>query len=208
MSWNKFREKKKDDPPLPPGYRGWPKTTIIENPDDPNLCGVVVRDACITPGGARFADMMMSAVGLILGADMVILGIEIKTLEFFIPAIAGVAGFAYLTKIFVRWLLACHVWIRIFGDRVEIAGWTGFDVYKANVGYTFRLDEHLWALYDDIKYRQNPENGRYYSDSCRLFLDHGHQPVEIAEVYPKDKANHLLGRLVDIQNRFNIRSFE
>lgn len=207
MGWSSFRgKKKKDSPPLPAGYRGWPETVVIEDPSDPQKVGVSVRDACLTPGAARVADILVTLGGLAAGLDMAVLSLEVGTLEFFIGAAAGVGGFVLVLRWFLLWLFARSFWIRIFADRVEVADWRRFYVYEEEIGYTFRLEEHEKALDEDLQVRQRPEAGRYYSNCLRLFLEHGRQGVDLGEFYPKERAKALQGRLIAIQEGFRVGS--
>ena len=188
-------------------FSGWPSTSKIEDPNDPNKPGVEVRDSCLSPGGAKIAGIMSVLVGFIVGADMAILSMKVGDIGFMIGAVVGVAALVFLTKLFFGWLLSRDLWIRVFEDRVEIAGWAQFKTYEAKIGYSFRLDDHEKAFDEEIKYRQNPQTGRYYSNSHRVFFVHGRQGVFLADVYPKEKARSLHGRLDDIQQGFKTGRF-
>ena len=208
MSWNKFWAKTQTTgAPLPASFQGWPDTKKIEDPENPAAVGLEIYDGCLSPGGARIAEIAATLIGLAVGLDMGILSLEVGTLEFFIPAMAGVAGAFFLAKRFFSWLFTKTLWIRMFENRIEIAGWNQFQTYKSNVGYTFRLDDHEKAFDEELQYRRNPQTGRYYSNSQRLFLDHGRQPVFLADIYPKEKAKSLIGRLGAIQQGLTIGSF-
>lgn len=209
MSWNKLRAKKKTDgPPLPASFRGWPSTQLIEDPEHPTGIGVEIYAGCLSPAVARFADGASSMLSVAVGLDIVVLGLEVGTLEFFIPAMVGVAGVSFVIKRFLAWLFTRTLWIRMFEDRIEIAGWREFETYNTNVGYTFRLDDHEKALDEELQVRQNKPTGRYYTNSKRVLFDHGRQGVFLAEVYPKARAEALCNRLMAIQHGFAIGAFK
>lgn len=209
MSWREFWKKLMNRKTgLGPGFSGWPATKRIDDPEGAGLPGVEIQDCCLAPGAARTAEVMAALLSLAVGADMVILSVDVAKLGFFIPAMIGVAGFFFVAKRFFGWLFSRLLWIRIFSDRIEIAGWHRFQCYETNIGYAFRLDDHEMAIAEELRWRQNPQNGRYYSDSQRLYFDHGRQPVFLADVYPKEKAKAVLGRLNAIQHGFSIESIK
>lgn len=209
MSWNKVHAKKKTGgTPLPASFRGWPATHLIEDPDDPAGVGLEVYGNCLSPAGARVADGVTGMMGMAVGTDMFVLGLEVGTLEFFIPAAVGLAGFMHVTRKFLGWLFARTLWLRMFEDRIEIAGWRAFEPYRTNVGYTFRLEDHEKAFDEELQVRQNKPTGRYFTNSQRVLFEHGRQAVFLADVYPKGKAKILCDRLIAIQHGFAIGSFK
>lgn len=187
--------------PLPASFRGWPGTVRIEDAKNSGAFGLEVYGDCLSPGGARVADMATTLIACLVAADMMVLSIAVQTLEFFVGTVAGILGFYFLSKKFFHWLFSGVLWIRVFPDRIEIAGRRRFDAYQifAGSGTTFRLDDHEKSVEEEFKLRQNPQSGRYYSNSQRLYLDHGRQPVFIADIYPKEEARLAAGRLIAIQ---------
>lgn len=192
---------------LPDSLRGWPDTVKIEDPENQGRPGLQVYDYCVSPGGRRTAEIIAVLVAGTVGIDMVILGIDVGTLEFFLPALAGIVGVYFLSKKIFSWLFSRIVWIRLFADRVEVAGWSKFQTYKANVGYVFRLDDHEKAVEEELQTRQNPNASRHYTNSQKLFLTHGKQDVFIADVYPREKARAFISRLSAILHGFELGSF-
>jgi hypothetical protein len=209
MSWNKLWAKKKTGgTPLPASFRGWPATQLIEDPENPAKVGLEVYGGCLSPGGARVADIAATLLGFVVGIDMLLLGLEVGTLEFLVPAVAGIGIFVFVTRKFFAWLFTQTLWMRLFKDRIEIAGWREFEPYQTNIGYTFRLDDHEKAYDEELQYRQNRQTGRYYSNSQCVLFEHGRQAVPLADVYPKGKAKILFDRLTAIKHGFDIGIFE
>lgn len=203
MFWNNLLLKRAAGG-LPVSISGWPATVKVEDPRNKGKIGVEIYDSYATPNGIRTGDIFASFLSLALVIDMIFLALEAGSLEFFVGAIAGLVGASYIVRRFFVWLFKTILWVRIFPDRVEIAGWRGFQTYSTNIGYGFRLEEHDQTVEEELRVRKNPGLSRYYSNSKRLSLLHGKQSVLLADIYPQTMGKQAWDRLSAIQHQMEI----
>lgn len=121
---------------------------------------------------------------------------------------AGIAVLGFVSYGFYNWLFSRRLWMRIFEDRIEVAGWTGFESYSTRLDHSYMFLEHDKAEGEKIEFHQNPKLPRFYNDSQQVVFYHNQQLIPLACVYPMKKAQLLLSRLNGIRNGFDQGLFQ
>lgn len=207
MFWKK-KHKKRPGEGLPASFQGWPETEKIPNWSVSGKPCIEVCATYLSPGRAQLADFATAVFGLIIAGDMIVLSVAVEKLEFFIPAMVGVALFWIISRKFFFWLFNKVILVRFFEDRVEVAGRRWFAEYKIKVGCLFKLKDHERAPDEELRLRRNTQQGRgYFLNSNYVVLEHAYQDIVLACVYPKSNAEALVNRLRGIQDGFSIGLF-
>lgn len=194
---------------LPRQFDGWPRCRKIDDPRNEGRAGIEVRANYLTPQMAQVAQYCAFLLGLAMFTDMAILAMTINSLDFAVGA-ALLALIVWLAgRWFFTWVFSHTLWIRMFEDRLMVAGWTDYRSYDVRgMDYTFHTDEHEEAPVEEISWRQNPKMRRWYTDCKYVNLRHGRQSMPLACVYPAKAAEALSSRLCAVVEGFSLNLFQ
>lgn len=167
---------------------GWPATRRIKDPQNPGKKGFEIKANYLHPRMVRPRRLILLALILMLlfdGADMQ-KWVEVDGVYPFI--FAGIAVLGVVSYGFFNWLVSQRLWMRLFEDRIEVAGWTGFENYSTRLDHAYMFQEHDKSQAENLQFQQNPNIPRFYSNAQYITLYHNHQLIPLACVYPMKKA--------------------
>lgn len=154
--------------------------------------------------GAAFASG--SAVALFNAPEFDPAELLLPPLYFLSGTVAGHFGLAQLLKSRKRFRFTRDT----FAARGVGGRWT---VYDRHQPHRFVLREHSWAKYEErwIEFfrARASAKGRgtlmrpYFGESYHLCIEFGRQPIKLATIYGKTKADRALGRFVALDEAFD-----
>jgi len=190
---------------LPSSFDGWPATKLVRDPSS-DKPGVEIQDDYLSPEGAKGSFRTTLIICLVFGADLAVMATGNVPQDFFVMCALVFPAFVLLTRWFVRWIYTRRLRIRVYHDRILVSGWRGDDEYPTNMDIEFELQAHEKTLEEEASRKANP-HAAYFNNSAEAVMKHSHQPVVLATIYPKAKAQRLIARVAGALEGLKMNSF-
>lgn len=191
---------------LPKSFRGWPATKLVKDPSSGHT-GVDIHDVYLTPEGAKGSLRWTAILSLLFAGDLLLMATGPVAQDFWVMVAIVFPLFIMFTSRFIRWLYTKHVRIRVYRDRILVSGWSGEDEYPTNMDIEFTLQKHEKTMEEEASRIANPD-AKYYNNSAEAVMLHAKQPIVLATVYPRSKAQKLVSRVAGALEGLAMNSFE
>ena len=191
---------------LPQSFRGWPPTKLIKDRSS-GRTGLEINASYLTPEGAKGSLRLTVILSLIFAGDLLLMNTQNVPQDFFVMFAIVLPLFAFVTRSFVRWLYSRIVTIRVYPDRVLVSSWRGYDEYTTKMDIEFGLQKHEKTMEEEASRKVNPD-AAYFNNSADAVMVHGKQPVVLATIYPRTKAQKLVARVAGAIEGLQMNIFE